>query len=161
MKLFKLCLPFMLLPVLAACSQEQAAAPAETESAAATSAVETSSDTAPAALGKLAAEKDADWHSFQCSDGNTLDARYYMENNGAVAEVRFDNETLKLNHDAEASNADTIAFGNGTYTWRVDNQGSDDLYAEGNGFLTRTEKQEVASEMIDVDDIVMRNCMPL
>lgn len=150
----------MLLPVLAACSQEQAAAPAETESAAATSAIETS-DAAPAALGKLAAEKDADWRSFQCSDGNTLDARYYMDNNSAVAEVRFDNETFKLNHDTEASNADTIAFGNGTYTWRVDNQGSNDLYAEGNGFLTRTEKQEVASEMIDVDDIVMRNCMPL
>lgn len=158
MNLLKTSLPLVALLALAACKQETAA-PTDSAAPAAGSAVVTAT-AASAASVPLAAEKDAQWQSYQCHDGLTLSARYFDDNGKPAAEVRFDNQTFKLPHSSEYSNQDLIAFSDGSHTWTVSNQYQTDLYKEDNGFLVRHEKQQVNSEVMSVDDTMVKNCMP-
>lgn len=166
MKLITLSFTAAALLALSSCGQEQQAAQTPAASAAApvqADAPAPEAASAPADIplgGNLGAAKDAAWHSYQCEGGQTLDARYYREADTPAAEVRFEGQTVALPYSAEYSNEDLTAFGNGTYSWTISNQYQTDFYKEDNGFLVKHEKQQVAGEVLDVDAIVMKNCMP-
>lgn len=159
----------MVLAALSACGQQQEAqTPAAGSSAGAAAPASAPAQEAKASApadtplgGNLGAAADAVWLSYQCAEGKTLDARYYRNEAGApAAEVRFDGQTQVLPYSAEFSNEDLTAFGNGKFSWTVSNEHQIDFYKENNGFLVRHEKQQMGSEVLPADDIVMKNCMP-
>lgn len=115
---------------------------------------------APPAGAVSAPAGNAAWKSYQCAEGLMLEARYFRENGQPAAEVRFDGQTAVLPFSGGESNEDSTAFGNGTYTWRIDKRHGDDFYKEDNGFLVRHERQEVAGEILPVDAVLVKNCAP-
>lgn len=161
-------LPLLALLALNACGEQKTAEAPPAPAASAVSEAAPSDQTAASQPadnrlgGNLAAKADdAAWLSYQCADGQTLDVRYYRDADGAAAQIRADGQTFTLPYNREGSNDDLTAFGNGEYTWTIDNQFQTDFYKEENGFWTRHEKQQVASEVMDVDNVLMKNCAPV
>lgn len=167
-------LKFMALPVvlslLSACTPSEkttdAASPAPAsaiEKASSTVDTGAASETISAsAVAPTTGEIDsAKWLSFQCDDGKTLDARYAGSGTAAVAQLKFNGQTLDLHYDGGRSNEDLIAFSNEQYGWTISNQYAGNLYKEDGGFLVRFEKQEVSGTPEDMESIQVKNCMPV
>ncbi|MDO5640156.1 MAG: MliC family protein [Neisseria sp.] len=152
------------LLVLAACSPggetaDKAAAvstPAETASDIAASAPP--ADVAPAEHQQVI--NDAAWQRYQCDDDKTLEARYVAAEAHAVAQIRYNGQTVTLDYNGESSNEDLTAFSGGGYTWTIGNQYGTEFYKEDNGFLVRHEQQEISGEATPVDNILVQNCAP-
>ncbi|MFV2029480.1 MULTISPECIES: MliC family protein [Neisseria] len=157
----------VVLSLLSACT------PAEKATDTAVSAPASAAETASSATGTGVASEivavapaageinSAKWLSFQCDDGKTIDARYAGAGTAAVAQLKFNGQTLDLKYDGSRSNEDLIAFSNDQYGWTISNQYAGNLYKEDGGFLVRFEKQEVNGMPTDVESIQVKNCMPV
>lgn len=160
------------LLALAACSPAEehaaeASAPAqaavETASAAGTAASAASAASAPADIAPAEHQQvihDARWQAYRCEDGKTLDARYVAGEANAVAQIRYNGQTVTMDYDGEWSNEDLTAFSGGDYTWTISNQYGTEFYKEDNGFLVQHEQQDVNGEATPVDNILVKNCEP-
>lgn len=151
-------LPVAALLALAACSpasQDHAGTASAPQEAAASAAPD---DIAPAEHQLVI--NDARWQAYRCDEDRSIEARYVAGEAHAVAQIRYNGQTVTMDYDGELSNEDLTAFSGGDYTWTISNQHNADFYREDNGFLVRHEQQEVNQEATPVDNILVKNCTP-
>ena len=103
----------------------------------------------------------APWQSYRCNSGKTLEARYHAGEATAIAQVRFDQQTLTLDYDGEKSNTEFSAFSNDHYTWTISNNHIAQFYPESNGFLIRRNAPKANGATAATDETLFKNCMPV
>ncbi len=103
----------------------------------------------------------ARWQSYRCNSGKTLEARYHAGEATAIAQVRFDQQTLTLDYDGEKSNTEFSAFSNDHYTWTISNNHIAQFYPESNGFLIRRNAPKANGATAATDETLFKNCMPV
>lgn len=158
------------LLALAACQpaeSEKAASAAASAPATAPEALASEATPAPAAPASDIAPaehqqviNDAKWQSYQCDENGKIEARYVAGEAHAVAQIRYNGQTVTMDYNGELSNEDLTAFSGGDYTWTISNQYGSEFYKEDNGFLVHHEQQNVNGEATPVDDILVQNCTP-
>lgn len=156
------------LLALAACSpaEKEAAAPASAPVEAASAAVEMAASAASEAITDVAPAEhqqvinDAEWQAYQCDDNGKVEARYVAGEAHAVAQIRYNGQTVAMDYNGDLSNEDLTAFSGGDYTWTISNQFGTEFYKEDNGFLVQHEQQEISGESTPVDNILVKNCAP-